>query len=52
MRLIAVPNGFVFQVLIHGTHDEPEVRERGMAIPPGQEIFVAVTAEETYTTGT
>ncbi|XP_043206837.1 pickpocket protein 28-like [Amphibalanus amphitrite] len=39
-----------FKILVHGTHDEPEVRQRGMAIPPGQEIFVAVTAEETYTT--
>ena len=36
---------------MHGTHDEPEVRERGMAIAPGQEIFVAVGAEQTFTTG-
>ncbi|XP_037080240.1 sodium channel protein Nach-like [Pollicipes pollicipes] len=39
-----------FKVLVHGMHDEPEVRQRGLAIQPGREIFVAVGAEETYTT--
>ncbi|KAF0289288.1 Pickpocket protein 28 [Amphibalanus amphitrite] len=39
-----------FKLLVHGSHDEPEVGERGMAVPPGQEIFVAVGAEQTFTT--
>ena len=41
----------LLQLLVHGSHDEPEVGERGMAVPPGQEIFVAVGAEQMFTTG-
>ncbi|XP_043198115.1 pickpocket protein 28-like [Amphibalanus amphitrite] len=39
-----------FKVLIHAPYDEPEVRERGLAIQPGNEMFISITAEHVYTT--